>query len=171
MLDLLDSHITGTQVAYYIICKRKLWLFVHNMEMEKHSDLVYIGKLISEHSFKREKFKEVEIGDTIKIDFIKFNDEIIVHEVKKSRKMEEAHIWQVKFYIYELLKKGVECKRGVIHYPKLMKKIYVEFGEEDKSKIEEALGEIQEIKNMRFPPSVINKPYCKKCAYYLFCYV
>lgn len=171
MFDLIDPHITGTQVAYYIVCKRKLWLFVHHMEMEKHSDLVYIGKLISEDSFKRENLKEIEIGDTIKIDFIKVENEIVVHEVKKSRKLEEAHIWQVKFYIYELLKKGIKCKSGVIHYPKLMKKIDVEFDEEDKSKIEEALAEIQKIKNREFPPPVINKPYCKNCAYYYFCYV
>jgi len=171
MFELIESRITGTQVAYYIICKRKLWLFIHNMEMEKFSDLVYIGRLISEHSFKREKFKEVEIGNTLKIDFIKVKDEIIVHEVKKSKKMEQAHIWQVKFYIYELRKRGVNCDKGILHYPKLMRKMEIEFKKEDELQIERAFREIEKIKNLKSPPPVINKPYCKKCAYYFFCYI
>ncbi|MCM8807893.1 MAG: CRISPR-associated protein Cas4, partial [Candidatus Omnitrophica bacterium] len=48
MLELFESKITGTQVAYYIVCKRKLWLFSHQIEMEEFSDYVLIGKIISE---------------------------------------------------------------------------------------------------------------------------
>lgn len=171
MLDLIESKITGTQVAYYIACERKLWLFTHHIEMEKFSDFVLIGKLIAEETFKREKLKEVAIGETIKIDFLRIDDEVIVHEVKKSRKLEEAHIWQVKFYIYSLRKLGLKSDKGVIHYPKLMKKLEVEFSREDEKEIEEILEKIKEIKNFDIPPPVISKPYCKKCAYYEFCYI
>lgn len=171
MLDLIEEKITGTQVAYYIVCKRKLWLFSHQIEMEEFSDYVLIGKIISEESFKREKFKEVSFGDTLKIDFLKVKDEIIVHEVKKSRRLEEAHIWQVKFYIYSLKKMGINSKRGIIHYPKLMKKIDVELNKDDEREIETAISEIKKIKNLKNPPEVINKPYCKRCAYYNFCFI
>lgn len=171
MLDLIEEKITGTQVAYYIVCKRKLWLFSHQIEMEEFSDYVLIGKIISEESFKREKFKEVSFGDTLKIDFLKVKDEIIVHEVKKSRRLEEAHIWQVKFYIYSLKKMGINSKRGIIHYPKLMKKIDVELNKDDEREIETAILEIKKIKNLKNPPEVINKPYCKRCAYYNFCFI
>ncbi|MEO0269860.1 MAG: CRISPR-associated protein Cas4 [candidate division WOR-3 bacterium] len=171
MLDLIEEKITGTQVAYYIVCKRKLWLFSHQIEMEEFSDYVLIGKIISEESFKREKFKEVSFGDTLKIDFLKVKDEIIVHEVKKSRRLEEAHIWQVKFYIYSLKKMRVNSKRGIIHYPKLMRKIDVELNEDDEREIETAISEIKKIKNLKNPPEVINKPYCKRCAYYNFCFI
>ncbi|MEO0290623.1 MAG: CRISPR-associated protein Cas4 [candidate division WOR-3 bacterium] len=171
MFDLIEEKITGTQVAYYIVCKRKLWLFSHQIEMEEFSDYVLIGKIISEESFKREKFKEVSFGDTLKIDFLKVKDEIIVHEVKKSRRLEEAHIWQVKFYIYSLKKMGINSKRGIIHYPKLMKKIDVELNKDDEREIERAILEIKKIKNLKNPPEVINKPYCKRCAYYNFCFI
>lgn len=171
MINLIESKITGTQVAYYIVCKRKLWLFTHNIEMEKFSEYVEIGKLISETNFKREKYKEVSFGDTLKVDFLKIKDEIVVHEVKKSRKLESAHIWQVKFYIYFLRKMGINSKRGVIHYPKLMKKVDVELTPEDEKKIEKALNEIESIKKLKNPPPVIDKSYCKKCAYYSFCYI
>ena len=165
-----EIYITGTEVAYYIVCKRKLWLFSHGIELERFSDFVEIGKVISETYFKREKFKEIEM-QSFKIDFIKIGSEIIVNEVKKSKKLEEAHIWQTKFYIYQLKKLGIECKKGIIHYPKLLKKIDVELTESDKIKIEEALGKIEKIEKLEKPPDVINKPYCKNCAYYQFCYI
>lgn len=167
---LAQSKITGTKIAYLIVCKRKFWLFSNNISMEKFSDLVDIGRLISETSFKREKDKEVFIGDALKIDFLKFGDQVIVHEVKKSRKLEEAHIWQVKFYIYSLKKLGANCSSGVIHYPKLMRKLEVKFSEKDSEKIERLLEEAKEILKGKVPP-VLNAPFCKKCAYHSFCYV
>ncbi len=166
-----QSKLSGTKVAYYIVCQRKLWLFSHNIGFESEADAVLIGSIISEESFKREKFKEVMIGDTVKIDFIRIDDEIIVHEVKKSKKLEEAHIWQVKFYIYTLKKMGVNCNRGVIHYPKIFRKVDVNFQPEDKNLIEEALLKMEQIINQEKVPEIIKKSYCKKCAYYNFCFV
>lgn len=165
-----NAKITGTMIAYYIVCKRKLWLFANHITMEKESDLVDIGRLISETSFKREKHKEMLIGDTLKVDFLKIGDSIIVHEVKKSRKLEDAHIWQVKFYIYSMAKMGVQCSSGVIHYPKLMRKIDVNFTDDDRVQIERFNNEIQSLLKGQLPEP-IKKGYCKKCAYYNFCYL
>lgn len=171
MLDLIEEKITGTQVAYYIVCKRKLWFFSHYIQMEENSDYVQIGKVISEESFRREKYKEVEIGN-LKIDYIKIGDKIIVNEVKKSRRLEESHIWQVKYYIYRLKKLGLNCSKGFIHYPKLYRKIDVNYNDsEDTAKIEEALLKIKEIINLEKPPAQINKSFCKKCSYFELCYV
>jgi CRISPR-associated exonuclease Cas4 len=168
-MEISDLKIRGTEVAYYIICKRKLWLFCNSIDFERFSEYVELGKIISETFFKREKMKEVEI-DNFKIDFIKIKDEVIVNEVKKSRSLEEAHIWQTKFYIYNLQKLGINCKRGIIHYPKLLKKIEIELTEEEKIKIEEAILNINEIKKLSKPPHIELKNYCKKCAYYEFCF-
>lgn len=171
MLNLIEEKITGTQIAYYIVCKRKLWFFSHHIQMEEFSDYVLIGKIISEESFKREKYKEIEIGN-LKIDYIRVGENIIVNEVKKSRKLEESHIWQVKYYIYRLRKLGLNCLKGIIHYPKIFRKIDIEYKEEeDKNKIEEALLKIKEIINLEKPPPLINKPYCKKCSYFELCYI
>ena len=43
----------------------------------------------------------------------------VIHEIKKSDKMEEIHVWQVKHYILVLENKGVLGVTGVIDYPKL----------------------------------------------------
>lgn len=168
---MIDEELTikGIEVSYYIVCKRKLWLFSHGIDFERFSDDVEVGKIISESFFKKEKLKEVEIGSA-KIDFIKVKDEVIVNEVKKSKKLEEAHIWQTKFYIYTLEKLGINAKRGIIHYPKLLKKVEVELLEEDKIKMKEAFSKIEEIKHLEKPPAVQEKPYCRNCAYYEFCF-
>ena len=47
--------VTGTEFNYYLLCKRKLWLFSHDVEMEHTSDNVLLGKLIDEESYPREK--------------------------------------------------------------------------------------------------------------------
>ncbi len=42
-------------VYYYFVCKRKLWYFKNDVNMEHNSELVGIGKLIDEDSYGREK--------------------------------------------------------------------------------------------------------------------
>ncbi len=71
MLSNSSTHlqITGTEFNYYHLCKRKLWLFSHGIQMEHTSDNVLLGKLIDEHSYPRQK-KEIMIDGVIKIDFL-----------------------------------------------------------------------------------------------------
>ena len=159
---------TGTQINYFFICKRKLWLFSHDIQMEQHSDNVAIGKMIGEESYSRKK-KEIEIDGRIKVDF--FEKEGVVHEIKKTNKVEEAHIWQVKYYLYYLKQKGVENLRGEIDYPKLKKRKTVSLSNQDCEYLEGVFRQVDEIVGQEQPPLVINAKICKKCAYYGLCYV
>jgi CRISPR-associated exonuclease Cas4 len=90
-------NITGTHFNYYFVCKRELWLFVNGINMEHTSDIVYEGKLIHEYSYPQssEKYSEIEIGG-IKIDYYDARNKII-HKIKKSDKIEDAHEWQLKY--------------------------------------------------------------------------
>ncbi len=159
--------ITATQINYYFVCHRELWLFSHQINMEQNSELVSLGKLLHENSYKREK-KEIQIGP-IKIDFI--GKDGIIHEIKKTPSVEKAHSWQVKYYIWFLKNLGVENIKGEIDYPKLKKRTEIELVEEDEQKIEQILQNIEEIISKEEIPSVINKGICKKCSYYELCYV
>ena len=71
--------------------------------MEQNSELVEIGKIIDETSYENKK-KHILIDNTINIDFIK--NGAILNEVKKTKSIEEASIWQVKYYMYYLEQKG-----------------------------------------------------------------
>ena len=114
-------HITGTHINYYFICKRKLWLFANNMQMEHTSDLVYEGKMIHEEVYPQRsaKYEEVQIGG-VKVDFFDKKNKII-HEIKKSAKLKSAHIWQLKYYIYVFEKAGINKVSGILEYPKQRK--------------------------------------------------
>jgi CRISPR-associated exonuclease Cas4 len=167
-VDNKNLRFTGTQVNYYFLCKKKLWYFTHYIQMEQGSDAVYLGKLIHESSYEREK-KEIDIDDTIKIDFI--DKERVIHEIKKSDKVEEPHIWQLKYYIWYLKQKGVEDVTGKINYPKLRKTMDVFLEDGDNERIETILKEINGITMADLPPQVEKMRICRNCSYCDICWV
>ena len=63
-----NLNFTGTQINYYFVCHRKLWLFTKDIRFEDENEYVQLGRLIDENTYKRNK-KQIEIGK-IKIDFI-----------------------------------------------------------------------------------------------------
>jgi CRISPR-associated exonuclease Cas4 len=136
--------------------------------MEHGSDAVYLGKLIHETSYEREK-KEIDIDNTIRIDFI--GRDRVIHEVKKSDRVEEPHIWQLKYYIWYLKQKGVEGVTGKINYPKLRKTLDVFLEQGDDERIEGILKEIKGIADSELPPTVQKMKICRKCSYNDICWV
>lgn len=160
--------ITGLMVYYYFICQRKLWYFLNEINMEQNSELVSIGKIIDETTYAREK-KGILIDNTVNIDFVK--NGAVLHEVKKTKAIEEAAIWQIKYYMYYLEKRGVKNIEAQIDYPLLRETKEVFLEEEDREILENIEKNIAEIKNLEKPPEVLNAKFCKKCAYFDLCYV
>ena len=164
----MQREISGMMFYYYFVCKRKLWFFTNEIQMESENEDVIIGKLIDENSYSRE-LKHVLIDNTVNIDFIK--EWKILHEVKKQKSVEEAGIWQLKYYIYFLRKRGINIEKGILDYPKLKKREEIFLTEEDEKRIEEVLLEIREIVNLKLPPKLEKLKICKKCAYFEYCYI
>lgn len=138
--------------------------------MEHTSDIVYEGRLIGDSSYddRSRKFTEVEI-DGVKIDFYDGKNRVI-HEVKKSAKMEDAHIAQVKYYIYKLLAKGIDGVTGLIEYPKLKKKLTVELSGDDVSVVEQWEKDVRTIADQEVCPPLATFKVCKNCSYHDFCH-
>ena len=164
-------NITGTHFNYYHVCKRKLWLFANGINMEHNSELVSEGKLIHESSYpqRSERYEELEI-DGCKIDFYDARNRV-VHEIKKSDKVEQAHEWQVKYYLFVLEENGIEGATGILEYPTLRQTNKVELTEDDRKKIKEMRIKISDIIEAETCPPVINSRICKNCSYYEFCYI
>ena len=162
--------ITATHINYFMVCHRKLWLFANQINMEHTSELVEEGKLIHETTYpqRSSKYKEIAIGG-IKIDFYDPKNKVI-HEVKKSNKVEDAHVWQLKYYMYVLEQCGLEGVTGILEYPKLRKTDEVLLSERDRTEIEEFKTEIETILNSDTCPRLNEKKICKKCSYYDFCF-
>ncbi|MFY9194543.1 MAG: CRISPR-associated protein Cas4 [Methanoculleus sp.] len=161
---------TGTQVNYSLICLTKLWLFSHNVTMESSSDLVAMGQFIHETSYSRER-KDVVIG-RIGIDFVKKGDRITVHEVKKSKRFEKAHRYQVYYYIYYLqVVLGIPDVDGMLDYPKIRKQEHLTLTDDIREELEQILHRIEKTVQLQHPPPPVRGGHCKKCAYYELCWV
>ena len=157
---------TGTEINYYFVCRRKLWFFSHNLTLEADSDLVLLGKLLHEERYPR-KFKEVSI-ERVKIDFLE-RGKGEIHEVKRSRRLEKAHLFQLLYYLYYLKNLGVDVK-GVLHYPLLKRTVPVDLTEENVKELQSDLQEMGKIAALPQPPTVEKKGFCKKCSYYELCW-
>ena len=168
MTNLIDN-ITGTQINFYFHCKRQLWLFSHQINTEQESDVVYLGKVIHETSYQRER-KEIEI-EQIKLDFLDVREGVL-HEVKKSDKWSEAHEWQVLYYLYVLKQKGVTSLHGELNYPVIRRTVSVELTPEREHRLENILADIRRIIQLSVPPDIsVKKSVCCKCSYYELCYI
>lgn len=190
-------NINATLINLYRVCQRECWLHANGINMEHTSDIVADGKVIEEESYQQrsERYTQIElsvlyngINLTGKIDFYDTKNKI-VHETKRSNKVEDAHIWQVKFYLWLLelnevgservervnkIENSVETKIGVveglIEYPRLRKTESVILLEKDISYLEKTVLEIKELVESKTCPPTINAKICISCSYYDFCY-
>lgn len=160
--------ITGTMFYYYFVCRRKLWCFYNNITLEDESEKVLLGKLIDESAYGREH-KHIMIGETVNVDFIK--DWKVLHEIKKSKSIEEASIWQVKYYLYFLNQQGIQIEKGILDYPKIKKREEIVLQDGDIEKIEAIMRSIEEIVLQEKMPPPIDSKICKSCAYYEYCFI
>lgn len=162
------KNITGLMVYYYFICERKLWYFINEINMEQNNELVSIGKILDETTYTREK-KNIMIDNTINIDFIK--NGAILHEVKKTKSIEQAGIWQVKYYMYYLEKRGIQNIKAKIDFPLLRETKEIKLEQSDREILDNVIKNIEGIAKKEIPPKVIDSKICKKCAYFDLCYV
>lgn len=51
----------GTEVNYFIVCRRKLWLYTHRLDLERSSDQVSLGALLHETAYPRLPRRELLI--------------------------------------------------------------------------------------------------------------
>ena len=161
---------TGTHFNYYQICRRKLWLFANGINMEHTSDTVYDGKLIHQGSYpqRAERYEEIAI-EGIKVDYFDAKRRVI-HEIKRSDKVEKAHEWQVKYYIYVFERNGLEGCTGLLEYPTMRQTLPIELTDSDREEIRRMEQEITGIIESDFCPPLVKKRLCKSCSYYDFCY-
>lgn len=163
-------NVTATHINYYFICKRKLWLFGNGINMEQTSDLVAEGKLVHETSYSNRpaKYEEVMIGGSV-IDYYDPQSKII-HEIKKSPAKEEAHLWQVKYYIYLFEQEGISEVSGILEYPLLRETLRVDLEDADRMEIQKIIRETREVVETDEYPSKLARKKCVNCSYFDFCY-
>lgn len=138
--------------------------------MESTSDIVYDGKLIHEGSYPQRsgRYEEVEV-DGVKVDYFDAKNRVI-HEIKRSDKVEAAHEWQLKYYIYVFERNGIEGCTGLLEYPTQRDTRKVTLTDDDREKIKAIEKEICDIIESDECPEKRKKSLCRSCSYYDFCY-
>lgn len=160
--------INGTLIWYYYICKREVWLISHAIEADQGNELLEIGRIIHESTYKRSR-KEISIGN-IKVDMIgKQGEKIVIGEIKKTSRFTDSARMQLAFYLLELENRGIEAI-GYLNFPKEKKKLKIELDKETRRELEEAEEGIREIYSLKKPPVPVKNKYCRKCAYQEFCW-
>ena len=146
------KYVSGTIYSYSFLCMRKVWLSYHNLSMEQESELVEVGKLIDETTYKNER-------------------QNIVHEIKKSKKEKQMAINQIKYYLFILKNHGFEDIKGQLNIPKIKYTEEVILNDNDIEDIKNQLETIDKIIKSKNIPKPINEKSCLKCAYYELCYI
>jgi CRISPR-associated exonuclease Cas4 len=171
--------LTAIHINYYHVCHRKLWLFTNGINMEHTSDTVYDGRLLHEISYpqRAERYTEIDISATTegiqligKIDFYDAKQKII-HETKRSDKLEEAHEWQAKYYIQLLELNDITGTHAILEYPKLRQTNEVWLTELDRIYLKQVFHKIVALQQGEVCPPKISGKICKTCSYYDICYV
>jgi len=150
--------IKGTEVVSFFVCPRQLWFSSHQINMEEHSELVKIGKIVDEESYLRKR-KKIYI-EPIQLDLIDSQNKII-GEIKKSRKIEKAHRFQLLYYLFLLKIKGLGNFTGELLYPISKKKIKIILTPWKEKELLKILKEIEKVKRLPLPPLLKRRPYCK----------
>jgi CRISPR-associated exonuclease Cas4 len=162
-----DLPVRGVEVNYCVVCPRKCWLFVHGIEQETGSELVALGRLLHETSFRRQVQRNVEVEGFVRVDF---TAQGIVHEVKHGPAQHRAHVLQVAYYLWLLRERGIETQ-GILHYPRQRRREVVQLSPELETELHATLKQVQEIRTMPTPPAVPRRmAICRSCAYDEFCW-
>lgn len=171
--------ITATHINYYILCPRKVWLFANGIQMEHTSDTVYDGKLLHETSYPQRAMKHTEVALsaslhettlTGKIDFYDAGEKV-VHETKRSDKAEDAHLWQLKYYLWLFELNGIPGVRGILEYPRLRQTAEVTLQDTDRSYLQQTVQQISHLLQQETCPARLRAKICKRCSYYELCYI
>lgn len=165
-----DVHysVTGTDIWYYFICKRELWLMIRKIEPDEEDENMDIGRFLHEYYSKRGK-EEVDVGSG-KIDRLKkVGDRLIAQEIKKSARFRESSYYQLLFYLYQLKQMGIEATGELLFAEEKTKEI-VELTEENEKKLLAAIADIQNYVRMPVPPPPRKIKFCQKCAYREYCW-
>ncbi|MFA0753077.1 MAG: hypothetical protein IMHGJWDQ_000845 [Candidatus Fervidibacter sp.] len=163
-----DLRTNGVKVNYWVVCRRKVWLYAKGLRMEPLSERVALGRLLHERAYPDLPRREVLIDDLIKVDILETQSKVL--EIKHSHRFVEAARLQVAYYLLYLKWLGAGDLTGELRFPKERRKEEVRLTPELEAQVIEALRDIQRIEQLPSPPEVDFMPLCRVCAYCELCW-
>lgn len=174
--------IGGMLVGYALVCRRKAWLSMRGLWMEQESDAVALGRMIDRTSYtRRDKALELDVEGpggvplTGKIDGANLREGVL-HEVKSSRAVEDAHRMQLRFYLWLLRLAGVtradgQPFTGQLDYPTLRRTEAVALTDADVDRLTGIVADLTALADAPTPPErLARRRFCAACAFEELCY-
>lgn len=174
--------IGGMLVGYHLVCPRKAWLSMRGLWMEQESEAVAMGRLLDQTSYKRRRrpaLIEAEAPDgtplVAKLDGVNLREGVL-HEVKKGRSCEDAHVWQLRFYLWvlrlaDVLRADGQPLTGQLDYPALRRTEPVRLEAEHEAHLETLVAELAALSRADEPPERHpRRAFCRRCAFEDLCY-
>lgn len=159
--------VSGLMVKYFHTCHRELWFYANKIDVDRSNVGISHGSHIDDSSYSGSK-KRIFIDGVIALDIL---EDGTVVEVKRSSRLEEPGIWQLKYYLWYLkAEKGVEVN-GEMAYPRERKRKPIILTQDDEAYLESIIPEIQQIISFQTPPPAEWKSVCEGCAYFDLCWV
>lgn len=177
----IDIRIGGMLIGYYVVCPRKAWWSMRGVWMEQESEAVAMGRLVDRSSYQRRTgiLLDAEAPDGTRlvghIDGANLKEGVL-HETKLGRSCEDAHRWQVRFYLWLLERCGItradgQPFRGQLDYPKLRRTEPVTLRAEDRVWLADTVAALARLwKAETPPPRLEQRRFCKRCAFEELCY-
>jgi CRISPR-associated exonuclease Cas4 len=169
-------------VGYALICERKAWLSMRGLWMEQTSEAVALGRLLGQRSYARRQKElmltaEAPDGTPLvgKLDGVNLREGVL-HEVKRSRAVEEAHRWQLRFYLWLLRLCGVtrddgQPFTGQLDYPRLRRTEVVTLAPAHEARLEALVARLRTLAEAETPPPrLTRRAFCRRCAFEELCY-
>lgn len=158
----------GIKINYWAVCPRKLWLYARGLRMEPLSERVALGRLLHEHAYSGLPRREILIDDLIKVDIIEAQEKVL--EIKHSRRLVEAALLQLAYYLLYLKRRGAGELVGELRFPRERRREEVRLTQELQERVEEALRKVREVELLPNPPGANFTPVCRVCAYAELCW-
>ncbi|GBD11647.1 hypothetical protein HRbin23_01318 [bacterium HR23] len=158
----------GIKVNYWVVCRRKLWLFSKGVRMEHTADRVLLGRLLHEEAYRHQGRREVMLDDLVRIDVVEGGERVL--EVKYSSRLAQASRLQVAYYLLYLRHMGAGDLVGEVRYPRERRREEVRLTPQVEAQVAEALRGVAQVEALPSPPPAPFTPLCRACAYAELCW-
>ena len=159
----------GTDVSYAAICRRRAWLSVHEVFITEDSDFVREGRYLSGKT-RKTGTAQLQIGRNRMDNIDLSDDEIVIHEYKRGRKVLKADEMQLSHYINCLRTKSGREVKGVLHLLSSKNTVVFTATKDRLAELEQIYSTIDSLYKSDMPDAIRNGFCFHGCSFRDFCW-
>lgn len=162
-----SNKVSGTEVNYYVLCKRRCWLARHRIMITRGNPHIMKGKILSNRN--RSGHAEIRLGRN-RFDITQNKKgNLEIHEYKKSKDTHMSARMQLLHYLCCLEEYGIQAK-GVLHALGTKKVEELHLTAKNRNCLDEIYENIVSLDD-EDPPPPIEVPLCHSgCSFEEYCW-